>query len=51
MEIRLGNVQIIQAIDDGGMSMFFRRKPFSPEKSQRVVLSIEVRPPSPSPLL
>ena len=48
MEFRLGKVQIIKAIDDGGVSMYFRRERTSPEQSQRVVLSVEVRPPFPS---
>jgi hypothetical protein len=47
MEFRLGKAQIIKAIDDGGVSMYFRRERTSPEQSQRMVLSVEVRPPSP----
>jgi hypothetical protein len=47
MELRLGKVQIIKAIDDGGVSMYFRRERPSQEQSQRVVLSIEVRSPFP----
>jgi hypothetical protein len=49
MEFRLGKAQIIKAIDDGGVSMYFRRERTSSEQSQRVVLSVEVRPPSSSP--
>ena len=48
MEFRLGKAQIIKAIDDGGVSMYFRRERTSSEQSQRVVLSVEVRPPFPS---
>jgi hypothetical protein len=43
MEIRLGKVQVIKAIDDGGFSMSFQRDR-SNQRSQRVVLSIEVLP-------
>jgi hypothetical protein len=44
MEIRLGKVQVIKAIDDGGFSMQFQRDHNSDERSQRMVLSIEVHP-------
>lgn len=49
MDIRLGKAQIVTAIDDGGMSMYFRRNPSS-QLSRRVVLSVEVLPPQ-SPVL
>ena len=42
MNIRIGRAQSITAIDDGGISMNFRRDPASSQLSQRVVLSIEV---------
>jgi hypothetical protein len=42
MEIRLGKVQMIKAIDDGGVSMYFRRDPSSTQLSRRVILSVEV---------
>ena len=45
MEIRIGRAQSITAIDDGGVSMNFRRDPASSQLSQRVILSIEVTPP------
>ena len=51
MGISLGKAQIIKAIDDGGVSMYFRREHTSPEQSQRVVLSVEVRPPFPLSLM
>jgi hypothetical protein len=44
MEIRIGRAQSITAIDDGGVSMNFRRDPASSQLSQRVILSIEVTP-------
>ena len=47
MEIRLGKAQLIKAIDDGGVSMYFRRDPASSQLSRRVILSVEV----PSPLI
>jgi hypothetical protein len=34
MEIRLGKAQIIKAIDDGDVSMYFRRELSSPQQSQ-----------------
>jgi hypothetical protein len=43
MEIRLGKVQLIKAIDDGGVSMYFRRDPSSSQQSRRVILSVEVK--------
>ena len=46
MEIRLGKVQVVKAIDDGGVSMYFRRDPSSTQQSRRVILSVEVRLPS-----
>jgi hypothetical protein len=42
MEIRLGKAQLVKAIDDGGISMYFRRDPSSSQLSRRVVLSVEV---------
>src|SRR5438046_2064348 len=42
MDILVGRAQSITAIDDGGISMNFRRDPASSHLSQRVVLSIEV---------
>jgi hypothetical protein len=44
MEIRLGKVQVIKAIDDGGFSMQFQGDHKSDERSERIVLSIEVYP-------
>jgi len=44
MQIRLGKAQLVKAIDDGGISMYFRRDPASSRESQRVVLSVEVAP-------
>ena len=44
MEIRLGKAQSVKAIDDGGMSMYFRRDPSSSQQSRRVILSVEVTP-------
>ena len=44
MEIRLGKAQLIKAIDDGGVSMYFRRDPASSQQSRRVILSVEVTP-------
>jgi len=43
MVLRLGKAQLVTAIDDGGVSMAFRREG-SAEESHRVVLSVEVRP-------
>jgi hypothetical protein len=45
MEIRLGKAQVIKAIDDGGVSMYFRRDPSSSQQSRRVILSVEVTSP------
>jgi hypothetical protein len=45
MEIRIGRAQSITAIDDGGISMNFRRDPASSQLSQRAILSIEVTIP------
>ena len=45
MEIRLGKVQSVKAIDDGGVSMYFRRNPTSSQLSRRVILSVEVGSP------
>jgi len=42
MQTRLGKAQLVKAIDDGGVSMYFRRDPTSRPLSQRVVLSVEV---------
>jgi hypothetical protein len=42
MEIRIGKAQTITAVDDGGVSMNFRRDPASSQLSQRVILSVEV---------
>ena len=42
MEIRIGKAQIVKAIDDGGVSMYFRRDPSSSQQSRRVILSVEV---------
>ena len=44
MEICLGKAQIVKAIDDGGISMYFRRDPLSTQQSRCVILSVEVRP-------
>jgi hypothetical protein len=44
MEIRLGKMQVIKAIDDGGVSMSFQPDYNSNQRSQLVVLSIEVLP-------
>jgi hypothetical protein len=44
MQTRLGKAQLVKAIDDGGVSMYFRRDPASSRESQRVVLSVEVSP-------
>ena len=44
MEIRLGKAQLVKAIDDGGVSMYFRRDPTSNQQSRRVILSVEVIP-------
>ena len=41
-EVRLGKVQVVKPIDDGGVSMYFRRNPSSTQQSRRVVLSVEV---------
>ncbi len=45
MEIRLGKAQLIKAVDDGGVSMYFRRDPASSQQSRRVILSVEVNSP------
>jgi uncharacterized protein YeaC (DUF1315 family) len=45
MDIRVGRAQSITAIDDGGVSMSFRRDPASNQLLQRMVLSIEVTTP------
>jgi len=42
MEVQLGKVQRIKAIDDGGVSFRFRREFESNLQSQRVILSVEV---------
>ena len=42
--MRLGKVQVIKPIDDGGISMYFRRDPSSTQQSRRIVLSVEVNP-------
>ena len=42
MHVRLGKAQRITAIDDGGVSIAFRRDPSSQE-SHRAVLSVEVK--------
>ena len=44
MEIHLGKAQLVKAIDDGGVSMYFRRDPTSSQLSRRVILSVEVAP-------
>ena len=44
MEIRLGPVQVIKAIDDGGISIYFRRDFGSDQISRRSILSVEVSP-------
>ena len=44
IEIRLDKAQLVKAIDDGGVPMYFRRDPTSPQLSRRVVLSVEVVP-------
>src|SRR5436190_18579874 len=50
MEIRLGKVQVVKAIDDGGVSMFFRRElGTGSEQSRRTILSVEVIPLIPVP--
>jgi hypothetical protein len=49
MEVKLGKAQTVKAIDDGGMSIFFRRYPESDQISQRVILSVEVFPSVPDP--
>jgi len=41
LEIRL-KAQVVKPIDDGGVSMFFRRDFSSSQQSRRVVLSVEV---------
>lgn len=46
MEVKLGKAQTVKAIDDGGMSIYFRRYPDSDQLSQRVILSVEVSPDS-----
>jgi hypothetical protein len=43
MHVRLGKAQVVTAIDDGRVSVAFRRDGSSQE-SHRVVLSVEVRP-------
>jgi hypothetical protein len=47
MEIRLGRAQLVKAIDDDGVSMYFRRDLSSTELSRRVILSVEVLPALP----
>ena len=42
MKIHLGKAQVVKAIDDGGVSMYFRRDPSSTQQSRRTVLSVEV---------
>jgi hypothetical protein len=42
MEIRLGKAQRVKAIDDGGISMYYRPVPSSKDRSRYVVLSVEV---------
>jgi hypothetical protein len=44
MDIRLGKAQMVNAIDDGGVSMYFRRDPSSSQQSRRVILSVEATP-------
>ena len=44
MEVQLGKVQRVKAIDDGGVSFRFRREFESNLQSQRVILSVEVKP-------
>jgi hypothetical protein len=44
MNIRLGKAQMVKAIDDGGVSMYFRRDQASSKLSRRVILSVEVTP-------
>jgi hypothetical protein len=44
LEVRLGKVQRVKAIDDGGVSFRFRREFESNLQSQRVILSVEVKP-------
>jgi len=44
MQTRLGKAQLVKAIDDGGVSMYFKLDPTSTQLSQRVVLSVEVAP-------
>ena len=44
MEVQLGKVQRIKAIDDGGVSFRFRRQFELNLQSQRVILSVEVKP-------
>jgi len=42
MDTKLGKATMITAIDDGGISINYRRIPDDPQLSQRVVLSVEV---------
>jgi len=42
MEIRIGKAELVKAINDGGVSMYFRRDPASSQLCRRVILSIEV---------
>ena len=44
MEVQLGKVQRVRAIDDGGISFRFQREFGSSLRSQRVILSVEVKP-------
>ena len=44
MDICLGKAQLVKAIDDGGISMYFRRDPFSSQQSRCVILSVEATP-------
>ena len=44
MKIRLGKASKVRAIDDGGVSMNFRRDVKSSQLSRRVILSVEVTP-------
>ena len=46
MEIHLRNSQLVKAIVDDGVSMYFRGDPASNQLSRRVILSAEVAPPT-----
>jgi len=43
MEIRLSKTQMVKAIDDGGVSMYFQCNVSSTRQSRRVILSVEVK--------